>query len=89
MEQELILMLIQLVIIVILLVIVIFMLKQNISIRHEKRIGKYSIEPVKSKESSVFDILYMRYFDFVKKMRKKFLKIKFFQKKSLKYEKYI
>lgn len=72
MEQELILMIIQSIIIVILFVIIIFMLKQNISIRHEKRIGKYSIEPVKSKESSVLDIVYMKYFDFVKKCVRSF-----------------
>ena len=88
MNQDLMLMIIQVIIIVILFIVIVFMLRQNISIRHERRIGRYSIEPIKSDSLSVFDNLSMRYFKFVKKIRKLLLKSKLIERISRRYEKY-
>ena len=88
MNQDLMLMIIQVIIIVILFIVIVFMLRQNISIRHERRIGRYSIEPIKSDSLSVFDNLSIRYFKFVKKIRKLLLKSKLIERISRRYEKY-
>ena len=88
MEQNIMLTIIQIIIIVVLFIVIIFMLRQNISIRHERRIGRYSIEPIKSESLSVFDNLVIKYLKFVKKIRKIFLKSKILKRLSKKYEKY-
>ena len=46
---------IQILIIVSLFIVIILLLRQNIAIKHERRIGRYSIEPVNKKFSSLFD----------------------------------
>ena len=88
MNQDLMLMIIQIIIIVILFIVIVFMLRQNISIRHERRIGRYSIEPIKSESLSVFDNLSIKYFKFVKKIRKVLLKSRLIKRISRRYEKY-
>ena len=88
MNQDLMLMIIQIIIIVILFIVIVFMLRQNISIRHERRIGRYSIEPIKSESLSVFDNLSIKYFKFVKKVRKVLLKSRLIKRISRRYEKY-
>ena len=88
MDQNIMLMIIQIIIIVVLFIVIVFMVRQNISIRHERRIGRYSIEPIKSESLSVFDTLSIKYFKFIKKIRKILLKSKLIERISRRYEKY-
>jgi len=89
MDSNLILNIIQIIIMIILFIIIIFMLRQNISIRHERRIGRYSIEPIKDKELSVLDNISKMYFNYIKKIRKKLSKSGILTNMSKKYEKYV
>lgn len=43
------LMLIQIFIIIVLIVVIIYLIRQNVAIKFERRIGRYSIEPLKMK----------------------------------------
>ena len=74
---------------VILFIIIILMLRQSISLKKEKRIGYYSLDPIVDNSLSLIDKLIDKYFLFVKSQRKFIGKIKFLKKKSRKYEKYI
>lgn len=69
------------------LIIIIFLIRQNIALRFERRIGKYSVEPVNFENTSVLEGLMIRYKKLVKKLRKYTNKI--FPKTCLKYEKYV
>lgn len=89
MTDELKLMLIQCLIIAILFAIIIFMLKQNIAIKNERRIGRYSIEPINDENISVFDKAQNIYTEIVKKLRNTFKKSKLIIRFSRPYEKYI
>lgn len=89
MDNNIILMIIQIIIIITLFIVIIFMIKQNISIRYERRVGRYSIEPIKSDSLSILDNLKVKYLKFIKKFRKILLKSRYFKKRSKKYEKYL
>lgn len=78
---------IQILVMIFVLIIIIFLIRQNIALRYERRIGKYSVEPVNSETISVFEGLLLKYKKLVKKLRKYTNKI--FPKTSLKYEKYV
>lgn len=77
----------QILVMIFVLIIIIFLIRQNIALRYERRIGKYSVEPVNSENTSVLEGLMLRYKKLVKKLRKYTKKI--FPKTSLKYEKYV
>lgn len=77
----------QILIMIFILIIIIFLIRQNIALRFERRIGKYSVEPVNSENTSVLECLMLRYKRLVKRLRKYTNKI--FPKTSLKYEKYV
>lgn len=77
----------QILVMIFVLIIIIFLIRQNIALRFERRIGKYSVEPVNSETISVLEGLMLRYKKLVKKLRKYTEKI--FSKTSLKYEKYV
>ena len=49
------LMLIQIFIIIVLIVVIIYLIRQNVAIKFERRIGRYSIEPLKNEDVSVLD----------------------------------
>ncbi len=80
---------IQFIIIAILFIIIIYMLRQNIAINHERRIGRYSIDPVKSESTSVFDIISDKYFNFVTKIRLHLEKSILIKKMAKRYQKYV
>ena len=77
----------QILVMIFVLIIIIFLIRQNIALRFERRIGKYSVEPVNSETISVLEGLMLRYKKLVKKLRKYTEKI--FPKTSLKNEKYV
>ena len=77
----------QILVMIFVLIIIIFLIRQNIALRYERRIGKYSVEPVNSETISVLEGLMLRYKKLVKRLRKYTNKI--FPKTSLKYEKYV
>lgn len=77
----------QILVMIFVLIIIIFLIRQNIALRYERRIGKYSVEPVNSETISVLEGLMLRYKKLVKKLRKYTNKI--FPKTCLKYEKYV
>ena len=80
---------IQIIIIIILFIVIIYMLRQNIALKHERRIGRYSIEPIKSESISVLDSISQKYFTFVRKIRHKIQNFFFIKKISHRYQKYI
>ena len=49
------LMLIQIFIIIVLIVVIIYLIRHNVAIKFERRIGRYSIEPLKNEDVSVLD----------------------------------
>ena len=77
----------QILVMIFVLIIIIFLIRQNIALRFERRIGKYSVEPVNSETISVLEGLMLRYKKLVKRLRKYTNKI--FPKTCLKYEKYV
>ena len=77
----------QILVMIFVLIIIIFLIRQNIALRYERRIGKYSVEPVNSENTSVLEGLMLRYKKLVKRLRKYTNKI--FPKTCLKYEKYV
>lgn len=77
----------QICIMIVLLVIIIFLIKQNIALRYERRIGKYSIESVNADNISVLESIWLKYTKLIKRLRK--YSNKLFSKVALKYEKYV
>ena len=77
----------QILVMIFVLIIIIFLIRQNIALRYERRIGKYSVEPVNSENTSVLEGLMLRYKKLVKRLRK--YTNKTFPKTCLKYEKYV
>lgn len=77
----------QILVMIFVLIIIIFLIRQNIALRYERRIGKYSVEPVNSENTSLLEGLMLQYKKLVKKLRKYTNKI--FSKTCLKYEKYV
>lgn len=79
---------IQIIIIISLFIVIISLLRQNIAIKYERRIGRYSIEPINNKFMSLFDSLLRYYENLIVSLRKPLEKsfiINFF---SRYYEKY-
>ncbi len=78
---------VQIFVMICVLIIIIFLIRQNIALRYERRIGKYSVEPVNSDTISVLEGLMLKYKKLIKKLRKYTNKL--FPKITLKYEKYV
>lgn len=78
----------QIIIIISLFIVIMLLLRQNISIKHEKRISRYSIEPVNKKFVSLFDKTKKNYDNLIGKLRKPFSKSVIIRKLSKRYEKY-
>ena len=55
----------------------------------EKRISKYSLEPIKGKNKSLFDNFYQMYYKLIKSLGASLQKSEFMQKYSKRYEKYL
>lgn len=83
------LLIIQIIIMIILFTIIIYMIRQNIALSYERRISKYSIDPIKNKDLSVLDNFAIAYRKIVIKLRKYIEKVSIFKKASKSYEKYI
>ncbi len=81
--------LLQIIFTVVLFVIIILIFRQNVSLKKEKRIGYYSLEPIVDNSLSLSDKFIKKYLDFVKRQRKLIGKSKILRRKSKKYEKYI
>ena len=79
---------IQILIIISLFIVIILLLRQNIAIKFERRIGRYSIEPINNKFLSLFDNLKKWYDDLIFKLRKPLSKSFLIKKLSKCYEKY-
>ena len=79
---------IQILIIISLFIVIILLLRQNIAIKFERRIGRYSIEPINNKFLSLFDNLKKWYDDLIFKLRKPLSKSFLIKKLSKRYEKY-
>jgi len=74
---------------VVLFCIVIFVIRWLSALRKVKRIGYYSLEPLKDNSLSITDKIIDKYMEFVKNLRKYISKSEFLKKSSKKYEKYI
>lgn len=72
-----------------LVIFFILMIRYLKSIRLDKRISKYAIEPINEKEESIFDKFFIRYKKLVSKISKYLEKSVFLSKYGKKYEKYI
>lgn len=59
------------------------------SISYEKRLGKFGINSVKDNELSFFDQVHLFLYGLIKSISKFLTKFKYFNKKSIKYAKYI
>lgn len=80
---------IQTIIMLVLAFIIFYLIIYNKSLKIERRISKYSIESIKKKEVSFFDLLYGQYHKLVHKISKALKKSSVITKYSLKYNKYI
>lgn len=88
MEKSLIIIIVQIVLIFFLIAIITMCIRINSAIKLEKRIAKYSIKYNSSKDiSSLYDRISKRYFDFVKRQRRKMRKL--FPNLTKRYEKYV
>lgn len=79
----------KIVIVIIIILVFILTLRSIITNRKVKRIGYYSLSPIKDNSLSISDKLINKYMSFVKDMRKYVSKSEFLKKWSKKYEKYI
>jgi len=84
-----IILILKIIIVVILFVIVILTLRSIITNKKVKRIGYYSLEPLKDNSLSISDKITLKYLDFIRGMRKYVLKSEFLKRWSKRYEKYI
>jgi len=80
---------IQVIIILILFIVILCLLRQNVSIKFERRIGRYSIEPINKKFSSLFDNLKSYYDNLVVKLRDPLSKLFVIKILSKKYDKFV
>ena len=80
---------IQTIIMVILAFIIFYLIIYNNSLKLEKRISKYSIDSIKDKQISLFDLLHDEYSKMVLRMSKMLKKSVFISKYASKYNKYI
>jgi len=79
---------VQVLIILSLFMVIILLARQNISIKYERRIGRYSIDPINHKFNSLFDNVKKRYDKLIIKLRKPLSKSGIIKILSKKYEKY-
>lgn len=88
MDNSLIIILVQIVLIFVVIAIITFFIRINDTIKLEKRIARYSIKGTKNKhDKSYYDIVFDGYKLFVKKQRKKIIKL--FPTLVRKYDKYV
>lgn len=80
---------VQTVIIAVLVIFSLFILYLKKSIDLEKRIAKYSIEPLTDKSISLFDKFLTKYYKFLIKIKKIIYSSKVLQKYAKKYDKYV
>ena len=80
---------IQIIIMLVLFIVIISLLRQNIAIKYERRIGRYSIDPINKKFSSLFDNVKNYYDNLIIRLRKPLSKTFIIKKLSKKYEKYV
>ena len=69
--------------------IIIFVLKRENTLKKEKRINSYSLEPVVDNSVNMMDRLIGKYKNFVKRMRPYIKKVNYFKKASKRYDRYI
>ena len=74
---------------IILFIVIIFLFRISLANKKAKRIGYYSLEPLKDNSLSFSDKLVNKYLYFVKGVRKIFNKSYYLKSKSKKYDKYI
>ena len=79
---------VQFIIVVSLFIVIILLVRENIAIKHERRIGRYAIEPINNNFSSLFDNVKKWYDKFIKRIRKPLSKSVIIKKLSVRYEKY-
>ncbi|MBQ8192633.1 MAG: type II secretion system F family protein [Bacilli bacterium] len=79
----------QIIVAIILFIIIIFGIRGSIASSKARRIGYYSLEPIKDNSLSISDKLVNRYISFVHGKRNLIKKSSYFKSKSKKYEKYI
>ena len=80
---------IQIIIMLILFIVIIVLLRQNISIKYERRIGRYSIEPINKKFLSLFDKIKKYHDNLIIRLRKPLSKLGIIKILSKRYEKYV
>lgn len=80
---------VQVIIMLVLFIVIVLLLRQNNSIKYERRIARYAIEPVNKKFSSLFDNARKYYDNLIIKLRKPLEKSFIIKKLSNKYEKYV
>lgn len=80
---------VQLIIMVLLFIVIALLIRQNFALKKERRIARYSIEPINNNFNSMFDNFRNSYNNFIKKLRKPLSKSAFLSKSSKKYEKYV
>ena len=80
---------IQIIIILVLFIVIISLFRQNIAIKYERRIGRYSIDPINKKISSLFDNIKKYYDNLIIRLRKALSKLFIIKFLSKKYEKYV
>ncbi|MGM9881918.1 MAG: type II secretion system F family protein [Bacilli bacterium] len=79
----------QIAIVIILFCVIVLAFRKKISMKKERRIGYYSLEPIRDSDMSFSDKVIVKYLNFIKKIRPNMKKIKYFDRRSKKYEKYI
>lgn len=80
---------VQTIIILILAFVIIYLIRYNNSLKLERRIAKYSIDSIKDKPISLFDLFSNEFKNTINKISKVLKKNKIISKYSLRYNKYI
>lgn len=80
---------VQTIVFITLFIIGIYLIRLSISLKKERRINRYTIDPTKEQLDSIFDRISQSYKNFVNKMSKYLSKSKLVCKISKRYEKYI
>ena len=88
MNDKLIVLMLQIVVMLVFFIAILLVIRQNISIYYEKRIGRYSIRS-KDNSKSISEKLLQKYYNLVLKMRKLLSKSVFIKKYSKRYDRYI
>ena len=80
---------VQIIIMALLFIVIVLLLRQNIALKKERRISRYSIEPINNDFNSMFDNFRNNYNKFIKRLSILLSKSVFLTKASKKYEKYV